>query len=226
MGDDDQWTVAPGVRVSRWRRLRSRDRRLSLRCDMNETQAFHAIHPGAILKEELEARGISASAFALRLRVAPQRIQEIVAGKRAITPETALRIGTALGPGHGCGSRCSRLTNSTKWRWLSAPRSGPRSIPRRSIGIPCRGLDLPALHRHIKTHRACEMFRWQDRHLNQFCGTKPICSNAQTYFRRPGESRDPGRATCGGEVADGVGLKDENYRTKPNRRGRRAKRRP
>ncbi|HEX4160402.1 MAG TPA: HigA family addiction module antitoxin [Rhizomicrobium sp.] len=41
-------------------------------------------------------RGISAAPFALRLRVPPQRIQEIVLCKRAITPETALRIGTAL----------------------------------------------------------------------------------------------------------------------------------
>lgn len=28
-------------------------------------------HPGAVLKEELEARGLSAAALALRLRVAP-----------------------------------------------------------------------------------------------------------------------------------------------------------
>lgn len=66
---------------------------------MAETMSFHGVHPGMVLKEELEARRLSASAFALRLRVAPQRIQEIVAGKRAITPETALRIGTALGTG-------------------------------------------------------------------------------------------------------------------------------
>jgi addiction module HigA family antidote len=66
---------------------------------MGETKKFHEVHPGAVLKEELAARGLSAAAFALRLRVPPQRIQEIVAGKRAITPETALRIGTALGTG-------------------------------------------------------------------------------------------------------------------------------
>ena len=66
---------------------------------MDETKTFHGIHPGLILKEELAARGISAAAFALKLRVPPQRVQEIVAGKRAITPETALRIGTALGTG-------------------------------------------------------------------------------------------------------------------------------
>ena len=66
---------------------------------MSETMHFHGVHPGSILKEELEARKLSAAAFALMLRVPPQRIQEIVAGKRAITPETALRIGTALGTG-------------------------------------------------------------------------------------------------------------------------------
>lgn len=66
---------------------------------MTETKSFHGVHPGKILKEELDARGMSAAAFALHLRVAPQRIQEIVSGRRAITPETALRIGTALGTG-------------------------------------------------------------------------------------------------------------------------------
>ena len=60
---------------------------------MAETKKFHEIHPGFVLKEELKARGLSAAAFALRLRVPPQRIQEIVAGKRAITPDTALRLG-------------------------------------------------------------------------------------------------------------------------------------
>ena len=66
---------------------------------MGETKKFHEVHPGVILKEELQARRVSAAAFALQLRVPPQRIQEIVAGRRAITPETALRIGTALGTG-------------------------------------------------------------------------------------------------------------------------------
>lgn len=59
--------------------------------------AFEQIHPGAILKEELEARGLSANAFALKLRVPPQRIQDIVAGRRSITPNTALRLEASLG---------------------------------------------------------------------------------------------------------------------------------
>jgi addiction module HigA family antidote len=59
--------------------------------------AFQAIHPGAVLREELEARGLSANAFALKLRVPPQRIQDIVAGRRGISPESALRIAACLG---------------------------------------------------------------------------------------------------------------------------------
>ena len=54
---------------------------------------FEEVHPGRVLKEELAARSLSAAAFALKLRVAPQRIQEIIAGKRGISPETALRLG-------------------------------------------------------------------------------------------------------------------------------------
>ncbi len=64
---------------------------------VRETMNFHAVHPGKILKEELASRGLSAAAFALLLRVPPQRVQQIVAAKRAISPETALRIGVALG---------------------------------------------------------------------------------------------------------------------------------
>jgi addiction module HigA family antidote len=58
---------------------------------------YQETHPGAVLKEELEARDLSAAALALRLRVAPQRIQEIVSGKRSISPETALRLGRYFG---------------------------------------------------------------------------------------------------------------------------------
>lgn len=59
--------------------------------------AFQQVHPGMILKEELAARGLSANAFALKLRVPPQRIQDIVAGRRGISPETALRLAASLG---------------------------------------------------------------------------------------------------------------------------------
>jgi addiction module HigA family antidote len=58
---------------------------------------FGQFHPGVTLKEELEARGMTAAALALKLRVPPQRLHEIVRGNRAITPETALRLGRYFG---------------------------------------------------------------------------------------------------------------------------------
>ncbi len=55
------------------------------------------IHPGRILKRELAARGLSANKLALALRVPSGRITSILNGKRAITPETALRLGRFFG---------------------------------------------------------------------------------------------------------------------------------
>ena len=51
------------------------------------------VHPGRILKRELVARELSANKLALSLRVPSGRITSILNGKRAITPETALRLG-------------------------------------------------------------------------------------------------------------------------------------
>ena len=56
------------------------------------------IHPGEILLEEfLEPIGISQYRLAKDLSVPPRRINEIVLGKRAITPDTALRLSLFFG---------------------------------------------------------------------------------------------------------------------------------
>ena len=55
-------------------------------------------HPGEMLLEEfLSPLGISQSAFAVRLGVSFPRLNEIVRGKRAVTPDTALRLAQVLG---------------------------------------------------------------------------------------------------------------------------------
>ncbi|MBL8687530.1 MAG: HigA family addiction module antidote protein [Rhodospirillaceae bacterium] len=56
-----------------------------------------AVHPGLILKEELEARDLSGTALALKLRVPPQRINDVIGGRRALTAETALRLARFFG---------------------------------------------------------------------------------------------------------------------------------
>lgn len=55
------------------------------------------IHPGRILKEELEARGLSANRLALDLGVPANRITGILNGKRAVSADTALRLARYLG---------------------------------------------------------------------------------------------------------------------------------
>jgi len=50
-------------------------------------------HPGEVLLEEfLKPMGISQNQLALAIRVPARRINEIVHGKRRITPDTALRL--------------------------------------------------------------------------------------------------------------------------------------
>jgi len=57
-----------------------------------------ATHPGEILKEEfLEPLGITQLALAQHLGVSLQRVNEIIRGKRGITPETAWLLSEALG---------------------------------------------------------------------------------------------------------------------------------
>jgi addiction module HigA family antidote len=54
-------------------------------------------HPGEILAEEfLKPLGISQVAFAAHIGVPVQRINELVRGKRGVTPETAWLLSQAL----------------------------------------------------------------------------------------------------------------------------------
>ncbi len=61
--------------------------------------ALPPVHPGRTLAAELAARGLSASALALKLRVPANRLSDIVRGQRAISAETALRLGRYFGTG-------------------------------------------------------------------------------------------------------------------------------
>ena len=55
-------------------------------------------HPGAIFLEDfLVPLGITQKAAAARLRISYPRMNEIVKGKRAVTPDTALRLARFTG---------------------------------------------------------------------------------------------------------------------------------
>lgn len=56
-----------------------------------------AIHPGEHLAEQLEELHMSAAELARQLKVPTNRITEILNGKRAVTGDTALRLGHYFG---------------------------------------------------------------------------------------------------------------------------------
>ncbi|MCI1746635.1 MAG: HigA family addiction module antitoxin [Acidipropionibacterium sp.] len=59
---------------------------------------YPPIHPGEILMEDfIEGFGITQHKLAIAIGVPPRRINEIVHGKRAITADTALRLGRYFG---------------------------------------------------------------------------------------------------------------------------------
>jgi len=57
------------------------------------TNNMRAIHPGEILREEyLAPLNLSAHALAMALHVPAPRVNDIVRERRAVTPDTALRL--------------------------------------------------------------------------------------------------------------------------------------
>jgi len=57
------------------------------------------VHPGEILRDELDEIGLSASAFAELLDVPTNRVTSILNGTRSITADTALRLSRYFGTG-------------------------------------------------------------------------------------------------------------------------------
>lgn len=58
-----------------------------------------AIHPGEFLADELEALDMSAAELGRLLKVPSNRLSQIIAGKRNLTADTALRLGRYFGTG-------------------------------------------------------------------------------------------------------------------------------
>lgn len=80
-------------------------------------------HPGVVLSQEfLVPLGISQVALAAHLGVPVQRINELVRGKRGVTPETAWLLSEALG------------TTPEFWINLQTAHDLARSRPSRPIG--------------------------------------------------------------------------------------------
>ncbi len=89
-------------------------------------------HPGEILMDEIEARGLSANRFAIEIGVPPTRIGEILHLRRAVTPETALRLAAYFG-----GSAKVWLGLQADYDLAQAEKQHAKEI-KRTVSVPAR----------------------------------------------------------------------------------------
>ena len=87
------------------------------------------IHPGEFLADELAELGMSAAALARIIHVPANRVSQIIAGKRNLTADTALRLGRYFGTGPQL--------------WLNLQQAYELDLAQRATGheiasIPCR----------------------------------------------------------------------------------------
>jgi addiction module HigA family antidote len=61
------------------------------------TNHIPAVHPGLVLKDELEEIGVTQTQLASHIGVLPKTINEICRGKRGISAEMAWKLSQALG---------------------------------------------------------------------------------------------------------------------------------
>lgn len=85
-----------------------------------------AIHPGQHLAERLEALDLSAAELGRQLKVPGNRISQIITGHRAITGDTALRLGHFFG--------------SSPQFWLSLQATYDLRVAEEKIGATIRNL--------------------------------------------------------------------------------------
>ena len=64
---------------------------------MNIRNGMRPVHPGEILREEMEELDLSARAMAEALNVPANRVSAILNGTRGVTADTALRLSRYLG---------------------------------------------------------------------------------------------------------------------------------
>ncbi|MBK5930534.1 addiction module antidote protein, HigA family [Halochromatium salexigens] len=70
---------------------------VSLTCT-HKSNGMRPVHPGEILREDfLAPLGLSVNALSVALRVPATRLHEIVKERRAISPDTALRLARYFG---------------------------------------------------------------------------------------------------------------------------------
>ncbi len=88
---------------------------------MTATNRMSPVHPGEILRDEMDERGLSANALAQALDIPANRIPAILNGQRGVTQDTARRL--------------SRYFGTTPGLWLNLQKTW--EARRAEIGVRC-----------------------------------------------------------------------------------------
>lgn len=63
---------------------------------MNKIEPYRPTHPGEVIKDEIEYRGVSQRALAAKIGVSYSQLNEVLNGKRPLNTEMAMLIAAAL----------------------------------------------------------------------------------------------------------------------------------
>lgn len=89
---------------------------------------IRAVHPGEVLAEELRSAGVSPTELARLIKVPPNRVTQIIHGRRGITGDTALRLGHWFG--------------TTAQFWLNLQNDYELRLAERKVGSEIEGLPV------------------------------------------------------------------------------------
>ena len=102
------------------------------------------IHPGETLREDLDALGMSAAELARRIEVPVNRVTQILNGRRAVTGDTALRLGRFFGTSGEFWLNLQKLYEAAACGARERRGDRPAAHPGRSQGPALGGLtDTP-----------------------------------------------------------------------------------
>ena len=100
---------------------------------MNAKNGMRPVHPGEVLREELDELGLSASALSKALGVPVNRVTMILNGQRGVSADTALRLARYFGTAPQLWLNLQKTWELRQAEIESSREIAERVTPRRSV---------------------------------------------------------------------------------------------
>ena len=109
---------------------------------MSFKNGMRPVHPGELLRDELEALGLSANALSKALGVPVNRITAILNGQRGVTANTALRLARYFGTTPQLWLNLQKTSELRREEIAAGRLIAERVQPRQAVTIEERRLDV------------------------------------------------------------------------------------